>query len=389
MDHQIKNDGNISRRAFMAGTGVAALMAGGLSGIVPLLPDRLEAAHLEELEMILRRDRPLNLEAPRQALGSWLTPNNLFYVRSHYDNPDVNLSDWRVAIGGEVDRNVDLSFKTIQQLPKVTIVCTLECTGNGRAYFNPQTRGSQWEVGAVGNAVWSGVRLSQVLKGVGVRSSGKFITFKGGEKRPVETVPQFIRSVPIERAMEEVVIAYEMNGEPLPPDHGYPLRAVVPGWYGASSVKWLNAIDVTAEPDSGRYMQKSYRLVLEGQDEKQSAYLNFVNVKSVIAQPGPGTIRAGTVPVQGVAWTGKGEIARVEVSTDGGETWQEAELTGLDVSHAWQTWFYLWDARPGTYTLMCRATDSAGRTQPMQSTWNKKGYGNNAVADHAFQVSAA
>jgi len=177
-----------------------------------------------------------------------------------------------------------------------------------------------------------------------------------------------------------------MNGQPLTPDHGFPVRAIVPGWYGASSVKWLNAIDVTQAPDTGHYQEKSYRLILKGQEIGQAEFANVMKVKSVITHPSSDPLSAGMVGVQGVAWTGKGKISRVEISADAGKTWTDTRLTGPELPYAWQSWFYAWEAKPGTYSLMSRATDSAGRIQPMNSVWNKKGYANNAVADHALQI---
>ena len=379
----------ITRRTFVLGTGVGVLMAGGLHGAAEPLPTTAGDDRGDAFEMILRRDRPLNLETPRQALASWMTPTRLFYVRSHYDNPDVDLATWRISIGGEVERAIDLGLEALHRLPKRTILCPLECTGNGRAYFDPKTRGNQWEVGAVGHAVWSGARLSDVLEGVGIRENGKFATFVGGEKLPMETVSRFIRSVPIDTSMKDVLLAYEMNGEPLTPDHGYPVRAIVPGWYGASAVKWLKEIRITREPDSGRYMQRSYRIVLEGQKVEDSEYTDVMKVKSIIALPLPGRLPAGSIAVQGAAWTGQGTIARVEFSSDEGTTWRDAELTGVDSSHSWQTWFYLWGARPGSHRIMSRATDSAGRTQPMRIAWNQKGYANNAALDHAIELTVS
>lgn len=378
-----------TRRSLVLGTGVAAMMAGGLPYTAGILPVTAGANPEETLKMILRRDRPLNLETPRQALASWLTPTRLFYVRNHYDNPDVVPATWRISIGGEVEHAIDIGLEALHRLPKRTILCPLECTGNGRAYFDPKTRGNQWEVGAVGHAVWSGARLSDVLAGIGIRASGKFATFVGGEKLPAEKAPRFIRSVPIDTSMRDVLLAYEMNGEPLTPDHGYPVRAIVPGWYGASAVKWLKEIRITREPDPGRYMQRSYRIALEGQKVEDAKYTNVMKVKSIIALPLPGRLLAGPIAVQGAAWTGQGAIARVEFSADAGTTWRDAELTGLESSRFWQTWFYLWEARSGSHRLMSRATDSAGRTQPLQIAWNQKGYANNAALDHAVDVTVA
>ncbi|MFQ5676112.1 MAG: sulfite oxidase [bacterium] len=377
----------LSRRSFLTSTGSAALLATGIGGPASSLFGNPKVAQEKDLELILRRARPLNLETPRAGLNSWLTPTHLFYVRNHYQNPDVVLADWQVSIGGEVDPPKALNFAAIRRLPKVTIIATTECTGNGRAYFQPKTKGNQWEVGAVGNAVWSGVRLSDLLKDFGIHSAGKFVTLKGGEKRPSDATPQFIRSIPIDKAMQEVILAYEMNGMPLTPDHGYPIRALVPGWYGASSVKWLVGINITREPDSGHYQQESYRIQHEGQDLKDAGYATVLNVKSIISTPGVSTVSAGRIPVQGVAWSGAGEIRRVEFSADSGKNWQDADLIGLQVPHAWQSWFYLWTARPGSYKLMSRATDSAGRVQPLRIAWNRKGYSNNAVADHAIEVT--
>jgi DMSO/TMAO reductase YedYZ molybdopterin-dependent catalytic subunit len=334
-------------------------------------------------KLIVRSARPLNLEMPVGLLDSWITPTALHFVRNHYEVPAVSLEEWRLRVDGTVEHPLTLTLDDLKRLPMVEAVVTLECAGNGRALFDPKVPGAQWERGAVGTARYKGVRLADVLKGAGIRPAGKHVLFDGADQPPVPTAPDFARSVPLEKAMNpDTLLAFEMNGEPLPAVHGFPLRAIVPGWIGSTNVKWLARITVLEQEHDGHFMVKGYRSprvpVAPGDkvEPKDMAVVTELDVKSLIARPADGSkAPLGTVRVAGAAWAGEGEIERVEVSTDFGRTWQPARLGTDRARYAWRLWEFEWAARePGAYVLLSRATDSRGRTQPIVPNWNPSGY---------------
>jgi sulfite oxidase len=270
----------------------------------------------------------------------------------------------------------------------VTLPAVVQCAGNGRAFFRPKVPGAQWEKGAVGNAKWTGVRLGDVLKRAGLGSKAKHVQLLGADRPVLPTVPLFIRSIPMEKAMHPTtLLAYEMNGEPLPMLHGAPLRLIVPGWAGDSCVKWLTHLTVQEDEADGFYMQTAYRMpvtpIKPGEPVLPSEMVPITEmvVKSIIAQPLDGAAVSGdTVRVQGVAFTGEGEIVRVEVSMDGGKQWHGADLGAERAPYAWRLWRYEWKgSKPGRYTILSRATDSRGHTQPMATPWNPGGFLWNAV----------
>jgi len=372
----------ISRRTFII-RGGALLIAG--PHLLPLLSRLAEGA--EETGLIVRTRRPENYETPLSALRSWLTPNDLFYVRSHYDTPQIAIQDWTLQVDGEVDRPMVLRMEDLLRFEKVTIANTLECAGNGRAFFTPKTSGVQWEYGAVGNARWGGVRLADVLRKAGVRASGRHVMLDGADRPPLPTTPDFIRSIPIEKALDpNTLLAYEMNGQPLPPRHGFPLRAIVPGWYGMASCKWLTTIRVLDQEDDGYFMKTAYRIP-RGDNPNDTVGLTEMGVKSVITKPLDGErVKAGTVEVKGAAWAGEAEIVGVDLSTDGGKTWRPVRLMGPRERFAWRIWEFTWEVKQaGPYTLMARATDSRGRVQPGSLVWNPGGYANTVI--HAIQIA--
>ena len=334
-------------------------------------------------KLIVRSARPLNLEMPIGLLDSWITPTPLHFVRNHYDVPMVSLEDWRLRVDGVVEHPLALTLDDLRRLPMVEEVVTLECAGNGRSFFDPKVPGAQWQRGAVGTARYKGVRLADVLQRAGISPAGRHVLLDGADQPPVPTAPDFVRSIPIEKAMAPgTLLAYEMNGEPLPAVHGFPLRAIVPGWIGSANVKWLVRVAVLEQPHDGHFMVKGYRFprspVAPGEkvDPKDMEVVTELDVKSVIAQPGDGAkVAAGSVRVSGAAWAGEAEIERVDVSTDFGRTWQPARLGADRARYAWRLWEIDWVARKrGAYLLMSRATDSRGRTQPIAPFWNPSGY---------------
>lgn len=386
----------LSRRSFLVTSGrlaAAAALAGPLLPVTrakevfaaePAAPPPPPPPPIAGKErMIVRTTAPLHLEAPVGLLTSWITPNDLHFVRNHYNVPQVDLATWKLVVDGEVERPLALTFDDLKGLEVVTAVRTLECAGNGRGLFSPKASGTQWGMGAVGTARYVGVRLGDVLRRAGVRPTGKHVMFNGADEPPAPTAPDFIRSIPLEKALDpETLLVHTMNGEPLPALHGAPLRVIPAGWIGSACVKWLVNIRVLPQPYDGHFMVKSYRMprspVLPGSqvDPKDMETLTGLEVKSLITTPlNDATAPLGPVTVKGVAWAGEPEVAKVEVSTDFGRTWQMARLAEDQARYAWRLWSYDWQVRePGSYLLLSRATDAGGRTQPIEPIWNPSGY---------------
>ena len=334
-------------------------------------------------KLIVRSVRPPDYETPVALLDSWITPIEHFYVRQHMPTPaGLEAASWRLHVDGEVDTPLALTLEDLRRLPAASVTAVLECAGNGRAFFDPPVAGIQWTKGAVGNARWTGVRMSDVLKRAGLRSAARFVTMNGAD-RGLGQQPDFIRQVPIAKALHpDTLIAYEMNGQPIPPIHGFPLRAIVPGWEGAYSIKWLTTLTALDREFDGFWVASAYRYptraIAPGAavDPKDMAPLAGLVVKSLITRPLDGAVVGpGKIEVAGFAWAGETDIARVDISLDGGSTWQAARLTGDRVRYAWRRFEYGFSAtRPQSYLIMSRATDANGRTQPMVPMWNPSGY---------------
>jgi DMSO/TMAO reductase YedYZ molybdopterin-dependent catalytic subunit len=337
--------------------------------------------------LIVRSARPIDLETPVGLLDSWLTPNDLFYVRSHVYAPEIRLPDWRLEVKGAVERPLELRLDDLKRMPRASVVVTLECAGNGRAFFDPPVAGIQWQKGAVGTARWTGVRLADVLKRAGPKPEGRHVWLDGAD-RGIGTMPDYIRNLPVAKALDpDTLLAYEMNGEPLPPLHGFPLRAVVPGWEGAYAVKWLERIEVADREHEGFFVQTAYRYptrrIAPGApvDPKDMAPLTGLAVKSVLTAPAEGAVVPGSgVRIAGFAWAGEAEVERVDVSTDGGATWQPTRLGADRARYAWRRFELDWrPPEPGSYVILSRAADARGRVQPITPQWNPSGYLWNAV----------
>jgi DMSO/TMAO reductase YedYZ molybdopterin-dependent catalytic subunit len=338
--------------------------------------------------MIVRSYRFVDLESPVEYFNTWLTPVPHFFVRNHMHEPsELNTPDWRLSIGGEVEKPLTLSLAELSKLETHSVVNTLECAGNGRSLHRPQVPGVQWGKGAVGTARFSGPRLRDVLQRAEVKSTGKHVMFRGLDEVPGK-VPPFIRSIPIEKALDgDTLIASHMNGSPLTRHHGFPARALVPGWIGAASCKWITEIKVLDKEFAGNFMSPAYRF--PNQPGKPGDAVNpedthpvtALSVKSVISAPTDGArLNSGRVVVHGAAWAGESDIAKVEISTDGGTAWNPATLSHDQAHYAWRLWTYVWKpARSGDYTIMSRATDSQARTQPSTAVWNPSGYLYNAI----------
>lgn len=327
--------------------------------------------------------RPPDYETPVALLDSLITPIDAFYVRNHMPIPaSVDAAAWRLAVDGEVATPLSLSMADLKQLPAATLTVTLECAGNGRAFFDPPVAGIQWRKGAVGTATWTGARIADILKKAGAKPAATHIWVAGSD-RPFGTQPPFVRQVPMAKAIHpDTLVAWAMNDQPIPQVHGAPLRLIVPGWEGAYSVKWLKTLTVANTEHDGFWVTTGYRYptrrVAPGAavDAKDMAPLTGLAVKSLITAPLDGAVVApGRLAVAGFAWAGETAIASVDVSTDNGASWQPATLAGSAVKYAWRRFeFAFTPARAETYTILSRATDATGKAQPIVPAWNPSGY---------------
>jgi sulfane dehydrogenase subunit SoxC len=341
---------------------------------------------LEELQLAAR-----NHGMPLEALRFPITPVGLHYLLIHYDIPIVDAASWRLAVQGA--RTLDLSLDDVRAQPAVELVATMECAGNGRAHFDPRPASQPWLYEAVGTGRWRGTPLRPLLEEAGIGGAAE-VVFRGLD-RGIENgnAPEaYARSLPLAEALrDEVLLAYELNGTPLPPQHGFPLRLVVPGWYGMTNVKWLASIELVDEPFAGFQQTTSYRLRRDEDDE--GTPVDRMQPRSLMAPPGipeffsrARSVEAGECVLEGRAWSGVAPVAAVDVSTDGGGTWAPAAL-GDDLGRwAWRGWTFRWQAEPGEHVLLCRARDEAGNEQPLDALWNVGGYANNGVQRIAVTV---
>jgi DMSO/TMAO reductase YedYZ molybdopterin-dependent catalytic subunit len=342
--------------------------------------------------LLVHRAHPLNCETPIPALvGGVMMPNARFYVRNHFQIPDLDEIAFRLTVSGLVERPLKLSLGDLHNMRSQTIVATLECAGNGRMLFHPPIAGEKWEVGAVSTAEWTGVPLAEVLDRAGAGAGAREVVFRGADSGRVDDHPEsirFERSLQIDCARDPgVLLAYAMNGEPLPLLHGYPVRLIVPGWYAVASVKWLTELDVTDQAFAGYYQHRKYWYECERDGQVVREPVTLQRVRALITEPEPHReIRPGELAIRGVAWSGAAPIAQVDVSVDGG-TWQQARLVGERHRHSWQRWELMTRVeKTGVVTVRARATDLAGRIQPEHAEWNRLGYGNNAIQTIPVQV---
>jgi len=343
------------------------------------VPPADEPFSLDELQKAAR-----NHGLPLEALRYDVTPAGLHYLLIHYDIPATDASTWRLEVAGNVARPLSLSMDDIRSRPARTLTVTMECAGNGRVRMPNRVRSQPWIVEAVGTAQWTGTPLADVLAEAGVGADSVEIVFSGIDHGVQGEVEQdYQRSLTLEEARrEDLLLVWAMNGQPLLPQHGAPLRLIVPGWYGMASVKWLNRIEAVTSPFQGYQQVTAYRIQKTEDDPGEP--LTRMKVRALMAPPGiaefPSLSRlvdAGEVELTGRAWSGFAPIARVEVGVDG--DWHEADLGAADGSFAWQPWSWAWQAEPGEHLLSCRATDSSGNTQPLEPFWNVQGMGNNYV----------
>jgi DMSO/TMAO reductase YedYZ molybdopterin-dependent catalytic subunit len=342
---------------------------------------------LDELRLAAR-----NHALPLEALRYDITPAGLHYLLIHYDIPAVDPAAFRLEVGGSVERPLSLSLDDLRARERVAMPVTFECAGNGRALLQPRPLSQPWLTEAVGTAEWSGTPLAPLLAEAGVREEAVEALFagldrgvEGGEEQDYE------RSLPL-GDLSDALLAYEMNGLPLPPQHGFPLRLVMPGWYGMTNVKWLTRITLIEEPFTGFQNAVAYRMY--DADGTPGEPLTRMLPRSLMVPPGVPDfmtrerhLAPGPATIRGRAWSGYGSIEHVEVSADGGASFAGARLDAPLGDAAWRGWSFDWDAPPGEHELCSRATDSAGNVQPLDPPWNLKGYANNSVQRVAGTVS--
>jgi DMSO/TMAO reductase YedYZ molybdopterin-dependent catalytic subunit len=318
-------------------------------------------------------------------------PNARFYMRNNFGMPNLDAAAFGLRIGGLVERAQSFTLRDLQNMRSKTQVVTLECAGNGRALFERPTEGEKWGLGAVSTAEWTGVPLVEILDRAGVKQGAKDVLFRGADGGIVDGLPssiRFERSLVLDDARDsDVLLAYAMNGERLPLEHGYPLRLVVPRWYAVASVKWLTEIDLIDRTFTGHYQGDKYRYEWERDGRIVSEPVTLQRVRALITEPSQHTeVRPGELAIRGVAWSGAAPIARVEVSVNGGG-WQEARLVSERNRYSWQWWELITRVeRSDEVIVRARATDLAGRTQPERAEWNRLGYGNNAIQEVPIRV---
>jgi DMSO/TMAO reductase YedYZ molybdopterin-dependent catalytic subunit len=315
---------------------------------------------------------PENSETPLENVRSWVTPTRLFFVRNHFEAPDINLDDWRLRIGGCVERPYEVTWDELCAMPERTVFATVECAGNGRSFLQQRAPGVQWGAGAIGHAEWTGVPLRHVLEKAGLANNVEEILFEGcdcGSEADHPEPMHFARSLPLKKALDlDTLLALRMNGELLDPCHGFPVRLFVPGWYGVASVKWLRRIAALDRPFGGYYQSVKYTVQRRNGKALATEIVGPMAVKSEIIKPQAGAVLGvGTNRLFGVAWAGEEAVAAAEITTDGGNTWGPAQLIGPRAPYSWTLWEYLWEvAAPGPYTILSRAISASGRVQPTE-----------------------
>ena len=387
---------HIQRRHFLIGS--AGAVGAATVGLPAFAQEggKLPAAFAwkDAADLIVHTDQ--TLETRREAQGSLITPSEDLYIRNNLPTPPEDIvadrDAWEVAVEGVAEPRT-VSVAEMKTIGVETVVCVLQCSGNGRAFFDHETSGSQWSTGAAGNVVWTGVPVRDLVAAMGGVADGMtFLTGTGGEEIPQGLPPETIqveRSVPKE-AMERAILAWEMNGQPVPLAHGGPLRLVIPGYYGVNNVKYLKRLAFTAEESPAKIQQTSYRVRpvgVKGDPSQPSMY--EMSVKSWITGPLMDAA-TGKVQIHGVAMGGVSDLEKVEVSTDGGESWTEAEFLGPDMGpYAWRPFVLITELAAGTHTLASRATAQDGLSQPEEFPPNERGYGNNGWRVHAVDVTVS
>ncbi|HMK43854.1 MAG TPA: molybdopterin-dependent oxidoreductase [Dissulfurispiraceae bacterium] len=390
----------LSRRAFLktAGALTAAAAFGGMPAFSFGAQQRM-ATFPEKTNLILLTARPPQLETPLALFKDAVTPNEAVFVRWHISQlpTAIDLTTWRLKIGGNTEKELSLSMDDLKSFEKAGYTAVIQCSGNSRSFFEPRVLGGQWGHGAMGNVTWAGARLKDVLAKAGIKTGSVEVVFDGLDTPPLASVPDVMKSLPVDKAIEDdIIIAYEMNGKALPMLNGFPARLVVPGWYATYWVKSLASITVVTKPFEGFWMKTAYRIpdtdcgcVEPGTTPKKTIPIHRMTTRSLIIDPAESsTIKGGRpVEIMGIAFSGGHSIRDVIVSVDGGSSWRPARL-GKDMGkYSWIHWFFPWTPeKPGKYTLMAKATNSIGESQPFEGLWNPAGYLWNKVERHEVVV---
>lgn len=364
----------LDRRTFLTLAGAAAVVPSALARALQI-PGEQPVRRLLQLNAYA-----LDAETPLDLLTTYLTPNDLFFIRHHWNPAKIDPRAWTLTIDGDVGRPLRLTLEELRKLPAASATCVLQCAGNGRALYTPPLPGVQWKYGAVGNARWTGVRVKDLLDRAGVKPSARHLHAFGGDAPPAK-VPPFNRSLEIEKALADAIVAYEMNGEALSDHHGAPARLVVPGWAGDHWMKWLVTLTASAAPQTGFYMDTAYRYPIKPGapgvtfTPEEMRPVTELSVKSNITTA-PQIVRLGSdATIRGFAFSGAPDVAKVEITDDEGRSWKAADLSPEHDPFAWRLWTVKWTPKArGPATLMVRATDSRGAVQPKDAVWNQSGY---------------
>jgi DMSO/TMAO reductase YedYZ molybdopterin-dependent catalytic subunit len=401
----------VSRRRFLGTAGAVTLTLSPVTALadatiklpLPGGPDErsITSEFPQKGALILQRTRPPLLETPIEVFDqSVLTPNDKFYVRWHWSNipTSVDVNSFHLAIRGQVNQSLSLSLDDFMSFPRVELVAINQCSGNSRGYFQPRVPGAQWSHGAMGNARWTGVRLKDVLDRAGVKAGAVQVRFNGMDEPVVPDAPDFMKSLDIDHARDgEVMLAFGMDGEPLPLLNGFPLRLIVPGWYSTYWVKMLNDIEVLEQPDTNFWTKTAYTIpdtphanVQPGQTGFKSVPINRMGPRSFVTNIKPGASLQGGAPTlaRGIAFGGDTGVSRVDFSSDGGKGWQQAQLGKDEGKYSFRQW-QLRFAPPerGSSVLMVRCTNSSGETQPDSPNWNPSGFMRNVIEQTPVVVS--
>src|SRR5882762_7651621 len=379
----------LTRRRFLAAGAAGAAILAARSEAAAQAPAATPKLHVKPVPAEVFIDHGINQETRLETLRGYLTPARQFFVRSHAATPVLDLRTWQLRVeGNALQRPVELGFDDLLRLPSRSVTCFVECAGNGRGFFTELmgkvASGTQWHFGGIGVAEWTGVPLGAVLDLAGVR--------RDTPRDILNVLVEGLDSVKVNRPMslakafeDDTLLAYAFNGEPVPPDHGFPVRAIVPGWVGINNIKWVGRIEVRNSVIDVPTTTRTY--VLEGPDYPNTVVLRQQTIKSAVALPWGATLAVGRHRVRGFAWSPAGRISRVDVSLDRGTTWQPAALREPNIARAWTRWELEWDARPGEHVILTRATDDQGNSQPTSIPWNAQGYGYNVPVPHPVTVA--
>ena len=379
----------VSRRQFLAGSAAAAAALAARRDALAQAPAQAQKFHVKPVPADIFIDHGINQETRLETLPGYLTPASQFFVRSHAASPVLDLRTWRLRVEGDgLERSLELTFDDLLRLPSRSVICFVECAGNGRGFFKEfmgkVAAGTQWRLGGIGVAEWTGVPLGAVLELAGVK--------REVPRDILNVLVEGLDSVKVNRPMslakafeDDTLLAYAFNGEAVPPDHGFPLRVIVPGWVGINNVKWVGRIEVRNSVIDVPTTTRTY--VLEGPDYPTKVVLRQQTIKSAVALPWGAALAAGRHRVRGFAWSPVGRITRVEVSLDRGTSWHPAALREPNIARAWARWEFDWEARPGAHVILTRATDDKGNSQPASIPWNAQGYGYNVPVPHPVKVT--